>query len=111
MKSDEIKQIVLDNNWFDTPAGERFKEMFGIKGISAVIAFAGRSKNRCSYQLSESDEVYVTHLYMDDNGELYMQLASEDTDDYSLILNPSNESIEDLDDEILEEWIKILYQL
>lgn len=104
----KLKEIILDNNWFDTPSGERFKEMYGITGVEAVMTFAGRSKRRCSYLLSESDEMYVTHLYIDAKGDVCMQLSSEDTDDYSLILRPSGESVEDLDEEILDEWLELL---
>lgn len=108
---EKIKDIILENNYFDTLAGERFKEWNGIKDIVAVISFSGRSKNQECYRLtssSDSDVIYVTHLYVDRWGEVKVQLASEDTDDINLILHPSNERIEMFDDDILEEWIKLL---
>ena len=105
---EKLKEVIIENNWFDTLAGERFREMYDVKNIVAVMTFSGRSKERCSYLLSESDEVYVTHLYIDPEGNVCMQLSTEDTDDYSLILRPSGESVEDLDEEILNEWINLL---
>lgn len=108
---EKIKDIILENNYFDTLPGERFKEWHGISDIQAVIAFAGRSRMKESYRLtntSDSDVIYVTHLYVDRWGEVKIQLSSVDDDDFELILHPSNEPIEMMDDEILEEWVKLL---
>lgn len=108
---DKIKDIILENNYFNTLAGERFKEWNGIKDIAAVIAFSGRSKKQECYKLtssSDSDMIYVTHLYVDRFGDVKVQLGTEDTDDFSMILHPSGEPILTFDDEILKEWIKLL---
>lgn len=108
---DKIKDIILENNWFNTLAGQRFKEWNDIKDIVAVIAFSGRSKKQECYKLtssSDSDIMYVTHLYVDRWGNVKAQLGTEDTDDINLILHPSNERIELFDDEVLEEWIELL---
>ncbi len=108
---EKIKDIILENNYFNTLPGERFVEWHGIKDIIAVIAFAGRSKKKESYKLtssSDSDTIYVTHLYVDRFGEVKAQLSSEDDDDFELILHPSNEPIALFDDDILEEWVKLL---
>ena len=107
----KIKDIILENNYFDTIAGERFREWNDIKSITAVISFSGRSKNRESYPLSlcsDSDVVYVTHLYIDRWGNVKVQLGDEDTDDFSSILTPSDEPIENFDDDTLREWIELL---
>jgi hypothetical protein len=108
---EKLKDIILDNNYFDTLAGERFKEWNNVKNIVAVIAFGGRSKKRESYRLtsgSESDEIYVTHLYVDRFGEVKVQLCTEDTDDFNLILKPGEIPAEQFDEDILEEWVKLL---
>ena len=108
---EKIKDIILENNYFATAAGERFKEWNNIKDIVAVISFSGRSKKQECYKLtssSDSDMVYVTHLYVDRWGEVKVQLGSEDTDEIALILHPSNERIEMFDDSILEEWVDLL---
>lgn len=108
---DKIKDIILENNWFNTLAGQRFKEWNDIKDIVAVIAFSGRSRKQECYKLtssSDSDIMYVTHLYVDRWGNVKAQLGTEDTDDINLILHPSNERIELFDDEVLEEWIELL---
>lgn len=107
----KIKDIILENNYFDTLAGQRFVEWNDVKNIAAVIAFSGRSRKRESYKLtsgSESDDVYVTHLYADRFGEVKVQLCTEDTDDFNLILCPSNIPVEQFDDDILEEWVNLL---
>ena len=107
----KIKDIILENNYFDTLAGQRFVEWNDIKNITAVISFSGRSKNRESYKLSsdsDSDIVYVTHLYIDRWGNVKVQLGDEDTDDFSSILTPSDESIENYDGDTLCEWIELL---
>lgn len=107
----KIKDIILENNYFDTLAGQRFVEWNDVKNIAAVIAFSGRSRKRESYKLtsgSESDDVYVTHLYVDRFGEVKVQLCTEDTDDFNLILCPSNIPVEQFDDETLEEWVNLL---
>jgi hypothetical protein len=44
----KIKEIILDNNYFDTLAGQRFKEWNDIDRYSAVISFSGRSKEQKS---------------------------------------------------------------
>lgn len=108
---DKIKSIILDNNWFDTVAGLRFKEWNQLKEVSAVISFSGRSKKQECYHLSsssDSDSVYVTHLYMDRWGDIKAQLGSEDTDDINMMLHPSGEPIENFDEEILQEWVELL---
>ena len=107
----KLKDIILENNYFDTLAGQKFVEWNDIKNITAVISFSGRSKNRESYKLSsnsDSDVVYVTHLYIDRWGNVKVQLGDEDTDDFSSILTPSDEPIENYDDDTLREWIKLL---
>lgn len=108
---EKIKDIILENNYFDTLAGERFVEWNDIKNIVAVIAFAGRSKKHQSYRFtsgSNSDEIYVTHLYVDRFGEVKAQLSSVDDDDFELILKPSDIPVEQFDDEVLNEWINLL---
>lgn len=106
---ERLREIILDNNWFDTPAGERFREMYGIcRNITGVMSFAGRSKDRCSYLLLDSDETYVTHLYTDDKGNVYMQLSTEDTDELDAIITPIYEPVDELPEEILNEWIELL---
>ena len=107
----KIKDIILENNYFVTLAGQKFVEWNDIKNITAVISFSGRSKNRESYKLSsdsDSDVVYVTHLYIDRWGNVKVQLGDEDTDDFSSILIPSDEPIENFDDDTLREWIELL---
>ncbi len=107
----KIKDIILENNYFDTLAGQRFVEWNDVKNIVAVIAFSGRSRKRESYKLtsgSDSDDVYVTHLYVDRFGEVKVQLCTEDTDDFNLILCPSNIPVEQFDDETLEDWVNLL---
>ena len=107
----KIKDIILENNYFDTLAGQKFVEWNDIKNITAVISFSGRSKNRKSYKLSSDsdiDVVYVTHLYIDRWGNVKVQLGDEDTDDFSSILTPSDEPIENYDGDTLREWIELL---
>ena len=108
----KIKDIILENNYFDTIAGQRFREWNDIKNITAVISFSGRSKNRESYPLSlcsdTDDIVYVTHLYIDQWGNVKVQLGDEDTDDFNAILHPSGIPVENFDDGILEEWVSLL---
>ena len=109
--TEKLKNIILDNNYFDTLAGQRFVEWNDIKDITAVIPFSGRSKNRESYKLSsdsDSDVVYVTHLYIDRWGNVKVQLGDEDTDDFSSILTPSDEPIENYGGDTLREWIELL---
>jgi hypothetical protein len=108
---EKLKDIILENNYFDTLAGERFREWNNIKDIQAVISFAGRSKKRESYRLSpesDSDSLYVTHLYVDRLGEVKAQLSYEDTDDFSLLLRPGDVTVEAYGDDVLEEWIDLL---
>lgn len=109
--SEKLKEIILDNNYFDTLAGQRFVEWNDIKNITAVISFSGRSKKQQCYRLtseSDSDIIYVTHLYVDKYGNVKVQLGSEDTDDINVILHPSGIPIENFDDDILEEWVDLL---
>lgn len=108
---EKIKNIILENNYFTTLPGDRFMEWNGIRNITAVIAFAGRSKKQESYKLStesDSESMYVTHLYIDQYGEVKAQISSEDDDDFELILHPSNIPVESFDDEILKEWVNLL---
>ena len=107
----KIKDIILENNYFDTLAGQKFVEWNDIKNITAVISFSGRSKNRESYRLtseSDSETIYVTHLYIDKWGNVKVQIGDEDTDDFNAILHPSGIPVESFDDDILEEWVNLL---
>ena len=107
----KIKDIILENNYFVTLAGQKFVEWNDIKNIIAVISFSGRSKKREGYKLSsdsDSDVVYVTHLYIDRWGNVKVQLGDEDTDDFSSILTPSDEPIENFDGDTLREWVELL---
>lgn len=108
---EKLKEIILENNYFNTLAGERFRDWNGITNITAVISFSGRSKNQECYQLStgsDSDGIFVTHLYVDRFGDVKVQLGSEDTDDFSVILHPTNEPIEHFDTATINEWINLL---
>ena len=108
---EQLKDIILENNFFDTLAGMRFQEWNEIRSMTAVIAFAGRSKKQQSYRLtsgSDSDAIYVTHLYIDMFGEVKVQLGSEDSDDFTAILHPSDEPVDAYGEEILQEWIDLL---
>jgi hypothetical protein len=110
---EKLRDIIQENNYFDTLAGQRFVEWNDIKNIAAVISFSGRSKKQECYKLtsesdSESDALYVTHLYIDKYGETKVQLGSEDTDEIGVILHPSGIPIENFDEEILEEWVDLL---
>lgn len=108
----KIKEIILENNYFDTLAGMRFQEWNNIKMFKAVISFSGRSKKQESYELlspsSDGDYVYVTHLMVDNSGQVLVQISPEDTDDFSMILHPNVEPIDNFDDDILEEWVDLL---
>jgi len=108
----QIKEIILENNYFDTLAGQRFQEWNGVNRFRAVIAFAGRSKEFKSYELhnaaSDSDAIYVTHLLLDYNDNILVQISQEDTDDFSVILRPNVEPIDDFDEDIIEEWVDLL---
>lgn len=109
---EKIRQIILDNNFLDTEAGQRFVEWNRINDIQAVISFSGRSKNQQCYRItasSDSDSLYVTHLYIDRWGDIKVQLGSEDTDDFAgLLYHPSNEPITNFDPETIKEWISLL---
>lgn len=108
---DQLKEIIQENNYFDTLPGKRFKEWNGITDIESVISFSGRSRTRKSYRLSaasDSDQVYVTHLYIDRCGDVMVQLGIQDDDDFAAILHPSRESAEDYDQSILKEWVDLL---
>ena len=104
----KIKEIILENNYFDTLAGQRFKEWNGINNITAVISFAGRSKKHESYVMFTYDVVYVTHLMLDKYGNILVQESKEDTDDFSEILRPNAEPITNFKDEVLKEWVELL---
>ena len=108
----KIKEIILENNYFDTLAGQRFKEWNNINMYTAIISFSGRSKKQESYELlslaSDSDLIYVTHLLLDNSGHIWVQISPEDTDDFSVILHPNVEPIDDFDEGILEEWVELL---
>lgn len=108
---EKIKNIILDNNYFNTLAGQRFIEWNEIRDVQAVISFGGRSKLRESYRLSlssDSESLYVTHLYIDRWGEVRVQLSNEDSDDMSFLIKPSGERIESFDDETIREWVNLL---
>lgn len=108
---EQLKDIILENNFFDTLAGMRFQEWNEIRSMTAVIAFAGRSKKQQSYLLtSESDEerLYVTHLYIDPRGQVMVQVNQEDTDDFSTILKPNAVPAEAYSEETLKEWVDLL---
>ena len=108
---EKIKDIILENNYFSTLPGDKFREWNGVVNITAVIAFAGRSKKQESYKLtsdSDSEAIYVTHLYIDIAGEVKAQVSSVDDDDFELILHPSGIPVESFDDEILKEWVNLL---
>ena len=105
---EKLKEIILENNYFETLAGQRYHEWNEIRDVTAVIAFAGRSKKRCSYRLSDEEELYVTHLYLDLVGRVKAQICQEDTDDFSLILKPTGEPVEAFGEETLKEWVDLL---
>ena len=108
---EKLRDIILDNNYFSTLAGERFVQWNDIKNIQAVISFSGRSKKQECYRLtseSDSESVFVTHLYIDKYGEVKVQLGSEDTDEFRVLLHPSGIPIENFDNDILEEWVDLL---
>lgn len=111
---ERIKQIILDNNYFDTLGGQRFLEWNQIRDIPAIISFGGRSKKRESYRLtpdSDSESLYVTHLYLDRWGEVRVQIGEEDNDDFEFLLKPgglTGERIESFAPEQVEEWVKLL---
>lgn len=108
---EKIKNIILDNNYFDTLGGQRFMEWNEIRDVQAVISFGGRSKKRESYRLSspsDSEALYVTHLYIDRWGEVRVQLSNEDSDDMSFLLKPEGERIETFDDDTIREWVSLL---
>ena len=106
-----LKDIIIENDYFNTLAGERFKELYDIKGVEAVISFSGRSRRQECYRLtgdSDSDHLYVTHLYLNKYGDVLVQLGSEDTDEFIGLLHPSGELAENYDDETLREWVELL---
>ena len=107
---EKIKDIILENNYFATDAGQRFKEWNNINDIQAVIAFSGRSKNRESYRISassDSDSIFVTHLFVDNYGEVWVLLQSEDDDDMINLKTGDCERIEFFGEETLKEWVKL----
>lgn len=108
---DRIKKIILDNNYFDTLPGQRFLEWNEIRDVQAVISFGGRSKLRESYRLSppsDSEALFVTHLYIDRWGDVRVQTSNEDSDDMNFLLKPSGDRIEAYDDDTVREWIDLL---
>ena len=108
---ERLKDIILENDYFCTLAGQRFREWNEIRTVTAVIAFAGRSKEHKSYRLnpdSESRPLYVTHLYLDISGQVKVQIEPEDTDDFDCILKPTGEPVEAFGEETLKEWVNLL---
>ena len=108
---EQLKDIILENDYFSTLAGQRFQEWNEIRNVTAVISVAGRSKKHKSFLLtpeSDSDALYVTHLYLDPRGQVKIQLNREDTDDFSCILKPSDEPVEAYGEETLKEWVELL---
>lgn len=109
---EQLKEIILENNYFDTLPGLRFKEWNNIMMFTAVISFAGRSRRRESYELlnsaSDSDVVYVTHLVLDRTGNIWAAIGPEDTDDFGEILHPNLENVDSFDEDVLEEWVELL---
>lgn len=116
MKSElvnKLKEIIQENSYFQTPAGERFKNWNDINIVQDVISFSGRSKNHQGYELSndsDKDELYVTHLMIDRYGEVFAVLSGEDTDDFGVLVNLNTEyvHIEHFDDDIIREWVELL---
>ena len=115
---EQLKDIILENNFLDTLPGQRFKEWWpdALKDVTAVIAFAGRSKTRHGYKLpgigSESDSnLFVTHLLVDRWNRVLVQIASDDDDTFDLILPHSQEPtvpVENFSEEYLKEWVDLL---
>lgn len=104
---EKLKEIILDNNYFNTLAGQRFREWNGIDCYLAVISFPGRSTERKSYELDKNS--YVTHLMMDKSGVVRVQICDEDTDDFSVILHTGNtRPVTDFSETYLEEWVELL---
>ena len=104
---EKIKDLILENNYFDTLAGQRFRDWNDLKDISAVISFSGRSRKGECFRIPESG-LYVTHLYIDRNGDVMVQVGKEDTDDFGFLLRPSGRSILTFDEETLDKWIELL---
>ena len=110
----QLKKIILENNYFDTLAGMRFKEWNNLNLFTGVISFSGRSKNQQSYALkkedsdSDSDITFVTHLVLDNRGEMWGIIGHEDTDDFSVLLHPNLRHISYFDEETLKEWVDLL---
>ena len=104
---DRLKEIILENNYFNTLAGQRFKEWNDINRYIAVISFSGRSKEQKSYELNE--RAYVTHLMLDKYGNILVQISDDDTDDFGVILRPGNtRPVTDFSENYLEEWVELL---
>lgn len=104
---EKLKEIILDNNYFDTLAGQRFKEWNDINMYTAVISFSGRSKEQKSYELDK--RAYVSHLMLDKYGNILVQISQEDTDDFSVILCPGNtRPVTDFSENCLKEWVELL---
>lgn len=109
--TEKLKDIILENNYFNTLAGQRFVEWNDIRYITAVIAFGGRSKKRESYRLAsgyDGGTVYVTHLYVDKYGDVKVRMGPEDTDDFDVIIHPRGVPVECFDDDVLKEWVDLL---
>ena len=115
---EQLRRIIQENNYLDTLAGQRFREWWpdALKDVIAVIAFAGRSKNRTGYKLpgigSESDgDLFITHLLVDRWNRVLVQISSEDSDAFDLILPHSQEPtvpVENFSEEYLKEWTDLL---
>ena len=107
----KLGEVVFDNNFFNTLAGERFKEIYDVSSVQAAISFAGRSKKHESFAITaESDHelYYITHLYIDTSGHLMVQVCSEDDDDFAVLIHPSGYSIKEFETEVLKEWLNLL---
>lgn len=106
-----LKEIILENNYLNTQCGEAFKSWNSIDCIDALISFCGRSKKRECYMLgsdSDGDVTYVSHLYVDTEGNVKVQLSTEDTDDINVMIHPNGIPVEEFDDATIREWIDLL---
>ena len=115
---ERLKGIIQDNNFLESLPGQKFREWWSeyLTDVTAVISVAGRSRTGECFRLpglgSESDgQMYVSHLVLKSNGQVRVQLSSEDTDEFALILPISLEPtvpIENFDEEYLQEWVDLL---
>lgn len=101
---EKLREIIVDNNFLATDAGQRFKDMYGVNYL-AVISFAGRSRKHKSWEMSSGQ--YVTHLVIDCWGEIRVVLGDEDTDDLPTNLGRSK-SIDFFTDAETKEWVTLL---